>query len=158
LGIVVLANQNASPLIHLVPDVVADLVINLPMRDKNSMMIARRKKRESTQLKPARINVDSITTKPLFSPTKYAGRFENAGYGEVKVEVYKNALLLTYFDLNLLLIPKGGHRFSSHYWEKGEISPNGVGDVIFGFDNNGVLRSFQIPFEPTVHDIVFRKK
>jgi len=105
LGIVVLANQNSSPLIHLVPDMIADLVFKLPGRDKNSMMIARRKKRESTQLKPARIYVDSISTKPLFSINKYTGRFENAGYGEIKIEDFSKALLLKYFDLNLLLIP-----------------------------------------------------
>jgi len=57
------------------------------------------------------------------------------------------------------LIPKGGHRFSSHYWWEDEegASPDGVGDVLFKF-NYGALQSFQIPFEPRVKDIVFQKK
>ncbi len=156
LGIVVLTNQNVSPLINLVPDFVADLVFHLPIRDKNSALIARRKKNESDTQKI--INVDTISTRPLFSKGKYTGRFENAGYGEIKIGEYKKALLLTYYNLKLLLIPKGGHRFSSHYWWEEGISPDGVGDVVFKFDNNGVLQSFQIPLEPTVKNIVFRRQ
>ena len=95
----------------------------------------------------------------LFSIEKYTGRFINAGYGEIKIGEYKKTLLLTYYNLKLLLIPKGGHRFSSHYWWEDEegASPDGVGDVLFKF-NYGALQSFQIPFEPRVKDIVFQKK
>lgn len=157
LGIVVLTNQNNSALIRLVPDFVADLVFDLPVRDKNSALVERRKKYQGNTPKRLFVNVDTINTKPLFSIEKYTGRFENAGYGKVKIETYKKALVLTYYNLKLLLIPKGGHRFSSHYWWEEGIFPNGVGDVSFKF-NNGVLQSFQIPFEPTVKDIVFRKR
>ena len=157
LGIVVLTNQNNSPLIRLVPDFVADLVFDLTVRDKNSAFVERRKRYQPNTKKPTLVNVDTINTKPLFSIEKYTGQFENAGYGEVKIETYKKALLLTYYNLKLLLIPKGGHRFSSHYWWEEGIFPNGVGDVLFKF-NNGVVESFQIPFEPTVKDIVFRKQ
>ena len=152
-----LTNQNNSALIRLVPDFVADLVFDLPVRDKNSAFIERRKKYQGNTQKPRYVHVDTIKTKPLFSIEKYTGQFENAGYGELKIETYKKALLLTYYNLKLLLIPKGGHRFSSHYWWEEGIFPNGVGDVVFKF-NNGVLQSFQIPFEPTVKDIVFRKR
>ena len=157
LGIVVLTNQNNSPLISLVPGFVADLVFNLPVRDKNSAFIAARKKYEGNAPKPQLVNIDTISTRPLFSIEKYTGRFGNAGYGEIKIEQYKKALLLTYYNLKLLLIPKGGHRFSSHYWWEEGIFSNGVGDVLFKFDKNGALQSFQIPLEPTVKDIVFRK-
>jgi hypothetical protein len=78
--------------------------------------------------------------------------------GPLKVEVYKKGLLLSYYDLKLILIPKGGNRFSSHYKEEEVASPNGVGDVVFHFDKQGKLQSFQIPFEPTVKDIVFVKE
>jgi len=158
LGIVVITNQNNSPLIGLVPDFVADLAFNLPVRDKNSAIAARRKKYESDTPKPVLINVDTINTRPLFSTGKYCGRFANAGYGEIKIGEHKKALLLTYYNLKLLLIPKGGHRFSSHYWWEEGVFPNGVGDVVFKFDNKGTLQSFQIPFEPTVKDIVFRNQ
>jgi len=30
--------------------------------------------------------------------------------------------------------------------------------VVFHFDKRGSLQSFQIPFEPTVKDIVFKKE
>jgi CubicO group peptidase (beta-lactamase class C family) len=158
LGIVVLANQNGSALIQLVPDFVADLVFSLPVRDKNSLFIERRKRYDSSQKKLAWINVDTITSKPLFSLEKYSGKFQNPGYGPAKVEAYKKALLLTYYDLKLVLVPKDGHRFSSHYQVDDTVSPNGVGDVLFQFDKNGNLESFQIPFEPTVKDIVFKRE
>jgi len=157
LGIVVLTNQNGSALINLVPDFIADLIFNLPVRDKNSDFIERRKKYDLKKGKPAMINADTISSAPAFSIDKYAGRFQNAGYGEIKIEANKKSLVLTYYDLKLLLIPKGGHRFSSHYWEDEGVRPDGVGDVIFKFDSKGSVQSFQIPFEPTVKDIVFRK-
>jgi len=158
LGIVVLTNQNSSALIHLVPDFVADLAFNLPVRDKNSAFLERRKKYDSSQQKLAKINVDTISSKPLFSLGKYTGKFQNPGYGPLNIEVYKKALLLTYYDLKLVLVPKGGHCFSSHYQEEENASPDGVGDVVFHFDKRGSLQSFQIPFEPTVKDIVFKKE
>ncbi|HEV8506406.1 MAG TPA: serine hydrolase [Chitinophagaceae bacterium] len=158
LGIVVLANQNGSTLIQTVPDLVADLAFDLPVRDKNSVYIKMRKRYDSSQQKLPKINVDTITSKPLFSLEKYTGNFQNPGYGPLKIEVYKKALLLTYYDLELVLVPKEGHRFSSHYKEEDIASSNGVGDVVFHFDKQGKLKSFQIPFEPTVKDIVFKKE
>jgi hypothetical protein len=158
LGIVVLANQNGSTLIQTVPDLVADLAFDLPVRDKNSVYIKMRKRYDSSQQKLPKINVDTITSKPLFSLEKYTGNFQNPGYGPLKIEVYKKALLLTYYDLELVLVPKEGHRFSSHYKEEDIASSNGVGDMVFHFDKQGKLKSFQIPFEPTVKDIVFKKE
>ena len=159
LGIVVLTNQNGSPLIRLVPDFVADVVFNLVVRDRNSAMLDAKKKFDSTSGKPIFINVDTITTRAVFSLKKYVGHFVNAGYGEIEIADYKKALLLKYYDLKLVLIPKGKHVFSSHYlWEdEGGVSTDGVGDVKFKFDKEGILQSFQIPFEPTVRDIVFKK-
>jgi hypothetical protein len=145
-------------LIHLVPDFIADLAFNLPVRDKNSAFIERRRRYDSSQQKLPKINVDTITSKPQFSLGKYTGKFQNPGYGPLKIEVYKKALLLTYYDLKLALVPKKGHRFSSHYLEEDIASANGVGDVVFHFDKQGKLQSFQIPFEPTVKDIVFKKE
>ena len=157
LGIVILTNQNGSALISLVPDFIADLMFNLPVRDKNSDFVARRKKYDSIRTKGGMINPDTVTSKQAFPIEKYTGKFQNPGYGELKIDRYKNSLLLTYYTLKLLLIPKGGNRFSTHYWEDAGIRSDGVGDVVFKFDNNGKLQSFQIPFEPTVKDIVFRK-
>ena len=113
---------------------------------------------DSSQQRLVKINIDTITTKPLFSLEKYTGKFQNPGYGPLKIEVYKKTLLLTYYDLKLVLVPKEGHRFSSHYQEEEIASADGVGDVVFRFDKQGKLESFQIPFEPTVKDIVFKKE
>ena len=119
-----------------------------------------RKKFESNSKKPGLINVDTITARSLFSASRYTGRFMNAGYGELEIAAFKKALLLTYYSLKLVLIPKGGHRFSSHHWWEDEdgVSVDGVGDVLFNFNKSGALQSFQIPFEPSVKDIIFRKK
>jgi CubicO group peptidase (beta-lactamase class C family) len=157
-GIVVLANQNGSPLINLVPDFVADIMFGLPGRDKNSALYQMRKRYDSARGKQAFINLDTISVKAGFAIEKYTGHFENRGYGEVAIELYKNALLLTYYNLKLVLIPKGAHRFSSHYLEDEGLKQDGVGDVMFNFDKDRGLLSFQIPFEPRVKDIVFNKR
>jgi len=122
-------------------------------------MLDAKKKFDSTRGKPLFINADTITTRALFSLNKYVGHFDNAGYGHIELVFYKKALLMKYYDLKLVLIPKGGHVFSSHYLreDEGGVSGEGVGDVTFKFDKKGILQSFQIPFEPTVRDIVFKK-
>lgn len=156
LGIVVLANQNNSMLIRLIPDFIADLAFQLPVRDKNSFLLERRKKFAT---EPQRlVNIDTVSIQPQFSLDKYTGSFYNPGYGDLKIETFKKTLKLTYYSLELILIPKGGHRFFSHYnWEEG-VAPDGVGEVLFHFDNKGMLQSLQVPFEPAVKDIVFQKK
>lgn len=157
-GIVVLANQNGSPLINLVPDFVADMLFGLPPRDKNAALIQMRKRYDSIRGKAAFINLDTVSTRSAFSIEKYTGHFQNPGYGDLTVEPYKKMLLLTYYNLKLVLIPKGGNSFSSHYLEDEGVEKGGVGDVIFKFDMSGKLQSFQIPFEPMVKDIVFYKQ
>lgn len=158
LGIIVLANQNNSMLIQFVPDFVADLLFDLPIRDKSSAYMQMRNRYDSQHKKPGLINIDTISSKPFFSKEKYTGHFENPGYGEITIKEYKKALLLTYYDLKLVLIPRGGNSFSSHYLEDEGVEQDGVGNVAFKFDKNGSLQSFQIPFEPTVKDIIFHKR
>jgi hypothetical protein len=120
------------------------------------VILERRKKFEAGGLKL--VNLDTIRMQPQFSLDKYTGLFNNPGYGDLKVESFKKVLKLTYYSLEQILIPRGGHRFSSHYnWDEG-VTLNGVGDVLFHFDKDGKLHSFQIPFEPAVKDIVFRKQ
>jgi CubicO group peptidase (beta-lactamase class C family) len=159
LGIVVLANQNGSALIQLIPDFIADLYFDLGVHDKNSAWLMMRKEFEASQKQPATINPDTITKRPLFPFTKYCGEFFNPGYGPVKITPYRNGLLLSYFDLKLVLIPKRtGHIFSSHHLEDSSVSTRGEGDVIFKTDKNGGVQSFSIPFEPEVKDIIFTRK
>lgn len=158
LGIVVLTNQNGSALINLVPSFIADLFLNLPVRDKHSALISKQNENKLKQT-PKSIDIDTLQVKPLFSLSKYTGRFQNPGYGPLKIETFKKGLLLTYYDLELVLLPKGkGHHFSSHYLDENKISLNGVGDVIFNFDKEGNIYSFRIPFEPAVKDIIFLKQ
>jgi CubicO group peptidase (beta-lactamase class C family) len=158
LGIVVLTNQNNSPLIRLLPDVIADLFFHYDLRDKNSALLTKQQA-YAKQKVPDVINIDTVEIQKSFTPAVYCGHFYNPGYGPVRIEPYKKVLLLTYYDLKLALIPKGkGHCFSSHYVEDKEVYTDGVGDVVFDFDKGGHLLSFSIPFEPAVRDIVFRKK
>lgn len=160
LGIVVLANQNGSPLIRLVPDFIADVFFNLDVHDKNTALLNRRKGFEAMRKNPPAINPDTITKKPLFPLTKYSGEFQNPAYGSLTIAPFHKGLLLTYFDLKLVLIPKGsGHGFTSYHLEDSTIFATwGEGDVLFKADKNGVVQSFSIPFEPEVKAIIFTRK
>jgi len=158
-GIVVLTNQNNSPLIRLVPNFIADVCFNLIIRDRNSTLLNKRKENTSKEKKPGTITPDSVTKKLPFTLIKYCGDFYNPGYGPIKVTPYSNKLLLTYYDLKLVLFPKGaGHSFSSHFLEDNIISENGTGEIKFKFDKNGNVSSFTVPFEPSVKDIIFTRK
>ena len=157
-GIVLLTNQNGSPFLHLVPDFITDMFFHLPVRDKNSGLLARRKQYENRMKKPLPVDADTISTKPSFAIAKYCDRFYNDGYGPLETEPYKKAILLTYYQLKLVLLPLGGNRFSSRYYDDGVISADGVGNIDFNFDKQGKLQSVNIPFEPSVKDIVFRRQ
>ena len=160
LGVVVLANQNGSPLIRLIPNFIADILFNLDVHDKNTDWLARRKKFEPILKNPAAIDLDTVTQKPQLSFSSYCGEFFNPGYGTVKITRYHNQLLLTYENLKLVLISKGGgHAFSSHHMEDKLIyQKRGEGDAIFKTSKNGDIESFSIPFEPEVDAIVFSIK
>jgi hypothetical protein len=159
LGIVVLTNQNGSPLIRLIPNFIADLLFDLGVHDKNSAMVIRRKQFEARRKQSPTINADTITKKPLFPFANYCGEYSNSGYGSATITPYHNGLLLSYYDLQLVLFPKGsGHSFSSHHTEDGSIYPWGEGDVLFNPDKNGSVQSFSIPFEPEVKNIIFTRK
>ena len=159
LGIVVLTNQNGSPLIRLIPNFIADLLFDLGVHDKNSAMVMRRKQFEERRRQASTINADTITRKPLFPFAKYCGEYSNPGYGSVTIAPYHNGLLLSYYDLKLVLFPKGsGHNFSSHHTEDNSIYPWGEGDVLFNPDKKDGIQSFSIPFEPEVKDILFIRK
>lgn len=156
-GLVVLTNQNNSPLLHLVSGFIADLLLDLPIRDKNSAMLVRRDSLKSKLPEASFINLDTVSTQPLLPLINYSGSFLHPGYGSVRIDPYKKALLLKYFDLELMLLPSGANRFSSHYFEENKISTFGVGDVLFNLDEGGNIQSFNIPLEPAVKDIQFNR-
>ena len=160
LGIVVLANQNSSLLARLIPNFIADIIFNLEVHDKNADWLARRKKYEAILKNPPAIDLDTVKQKPQLSFASYCGEFYNPGYGTVKISSYRNGLLLTYENLDLVLISKGsGHAFSSHHIEDSLIyKQRGEGDAIFKTNKNGDVEAFSIPFEPEVDAIVFSIK
>jgi CubicO group peptidase (beta-lactamase class C family) len=155
-GIVVLANQNMSPLIRLLPDFISDMIFGFSPRDKHTSLLAIMKKRKAGQ--DVMINRDTIKIQPGFPIEKYAGNFYNHGYGPLKIQADKKILKLTYYNLKLALVPKQGHRFASHYWEDEGIFSKGIGDIEFRFDDNGNFISLEIPFETAVKNIVFLKQ
>lgn len=159
LGVVVLVNQNGSALIRLIPNFIADIFFDMEVHDKNAELLARRKKFEDMRKNPPVIKLDTVTRKPPLALASYYGEFYNPGYGTAKITAYRNALLLTYENLELILIPKGtGHSFSSHHTEDSLVSQRGEGEAIFKINKNGQVESFSIPFEPEVDPIIFSLK
>ena len=159
LGIVVLVNQNGSPLIRLIPNFISDIVFNMEVHDKSAELLARRKKFDAMRKNPPVIKLDTVSRKPSLMLAGYYGEFYNPGYGTAKITSYKNSLLLTYENLELVLIPKGtGHNFSSHHTEDSLVFQWGEGDAIFKTGKNGEVESFSIPFEPEVDPIIFSLK
>ena len=159
LGIVVLVNQNGSPLIRVIPNFIADIVFNMEVHDKSAELLARRKKFEAMRKSQQPMKLDTVTKKSPLSLASYYGEFYNNGYGTAKITAYKNGLLLTYENLELVLIPRGtGHSFSSHHTEDSLVFPWGEGDAVFRTNKNGEVESFTIPFEPEVDPIVFSLK
>ncbi len=96
IGIVVLANQNGSPLPGMIRNYIADRMLKLPHRDWHGQAkTAREKAKTATAQQP---QPDSLMRKtgtlPSHALADYAGMFQHPGYGVLRIEHRGDSLFL----------------------------------------------------------------
>ncbi len=81
---------------------------------------------------------------------KYAGDYENPGYGRISIAVTDDALHMLFNNFDFTLTPTEKNEFSFVYATYGQAFK-----ARFDFNGCDVARMISIPFEATVKDIVF---
>lgn len=160
IGIFVVSNQGGPT--TAIRNFIADRMLKLSYRDWSSSQLAQVKKaNESVKTLP---NGDSLGRKPNTKPShaigEYAGRYENKGYGVVKLFMERDTLWIDYNE--------GGKRTTSylqHYHfdvfslrstEETEV-PKNTQKLKFNLADNGDIASAESQLEQGVKTIVFEK-
>jgi CubicO group peptidase (beta-lactamase class C family) len=159
IGIVVLVNQNGSPLPYLIRNIIADKMLGLKYRNWSKLQkdaIAKNK-----TMNKDKQNVDSLNqkknTKPSHPLSDYAGAFENPGYGTIQIRLNKDTLWADYNNSQGKIFLKHYHYdvFNIESTANNEDQPKSK--LRFNTDNKGEISSLEIPFEPSVKDIEFTR-
>jgi CubicO group peptidase (beta-lactamase class C family) len=157
LGMVVLTNQNATPLPNLMAQVIADRLLKLQAIDwigQGAAQLAAAEKmvQESEKKKNATRVPD---TQPSHKLADYTGEYEHAGYGVLRVALRDGKLEACFNDRVTSLA----------HWHYDTFNGDGGKEQIFHdmkytFQNdvNGFIASVSVPFEMEVKEIVFKKK
>jgi CubicO group peptidase (beta-lactamase class C family) len=162
LGIVVLTNQNQSPVPDLVRNSVADQLLNLTTVDWNGKAKAQTKAAMAMVKQQQALNKvkQVLNTSPSHPLKDYVGRFENPAYGILDVKLINNVLYATVGENKLML----------KHWHYDVFEPKLVGKnnevdtssiaLLFNFasDQAGKINSLSLPFNSEGKPVVFQLK
>jgi CubicO group peptidase (beta-lactamase class C family) len=151
MGIVVLTNST-SPASEILSYSLYDRLLGLPPVDWNGRLLTALRQAGATG-SPS-IAAPTQPTRPL---TDYAGTYQHPGYGTIKIAVEDGELLLEWDRFRTSLTPRSYDVFQSGAAAKrwginlATFTATFVGNV------EGVIDRLDIPFEPAVAPIVFRR-
>lgn len=138
LGIVVLTNQNGSPLPGLIRNIISDRVLGLSFYDWNGD-----RKKAVAKAKADQKSVTAIrktNTKPSHPLSDYAGIFTHPGYGTMDIQFKGDSLFMptvahrywlrhVHYDIFEPFETKGGIDTTDHGPIKIQFTMNGAGDI-----------------------------
>lgn len=160
IGVVILCNRNLCALPHLLSYALYDCLLGLPKIDWLEEGV-----KEQKEGIPAELTFDQLENKlrkkethPSHAFHDYEGEYIHPGYGTVTIAYAGGALQATYNRITYLL----------DHWhydvfvvtdESEDLIVTSKG-TLFTFHNNlnGDIDELRIPFEPSIPDIVFKKK
>lgn len=156
IGLVILTNQNGSPLPAAVAYNVWDRLLGFDQIDWTARVKQQRAltKASEQDAKQKGYTIQRTGTHPSHELTEYAGEYEHPGYGIVKIEYVNPGLKIDYHGL-------GGALTHFHYdvfeVAKHDGNPFSEEKVTFHTNLAGEIDSLGIPFESTLKDIAFAK-
>jgi CubicO group peptidase (beta-lactamase class C family) len=154
IGLVILSNQNGSPLPAVVAYNVWDRLLGLDQVDWTARVKQQRAMTKASEqdAKQKGYTTQHTGTRPSHELSEYAGEYEHPGYGIVKIEQAGGALKLGYHGL-------GGVLTHFHYdvfeVPKDDANPFSQEKVQFHTNLAGDIDSLGIPFESTLKNIEF---
>ena len=156
-GLVALANKNASALPELLIRHATDLILGLEPRDwigeaaerkaKGEEVEKEAEKKKQTRRRPG--------TQPAHKLEEYAGEYNNPGYGDLKVFLREGQLTFTY---NAITTPLEHWHYETFNGKRADDPTFEDMKLTFRTDVNGLVAALETPFEPTLEAIVFNKK
>ncbi len=156
IGLVILTNQNGSPLPAVVAYNVWDRLLGFDQIDWTAQVKQQRAMTKASEqdAKQKGYTIRVTGTHPSHELTEYAGEYEHPGYGIVKIEYANPGLKIDYHGL-------GGALTHFHYdvfeVAKNDGNPFSEQKVTFHTNLAGEIDSLAIPFESTLKDIAFAK-
>ncbi|MDE0560484.1 serine hydrolase [Algoriphagus sp. NF] len=160
LGIMILTNQNGSPLPNVVRNMIADRMLNLEPADWLGETVKRLEEAKEAQAK-AKAAADSTAkvslTKPSHILMDYTGTYEHPGYGKMEIDLKNDTLFVQTGLLGGFLEHKDYDTFNMYLIYQGE--PNKDNAFPFQFVSNmtGDISGLKAPFEPALDPIEFKR-
>ncbi|WP_047547808.1 serine hydrolase [Psychroserpens sp. Hel_I_66] len=160
IGIVVLANQNGSPVPSLVRNTISDRLLGVEQSDwvgRYEKNLEKGKKAQEEVEKDSEIS-NVKNTKPSHINVDYTGIYSNKGYGNFEI-IAENDSLFSILNGDKLYL----HHFHYDVFELIDMTENKVDTtqygksikMVFTTGESGDISEAKIKIEPTVDDIVF---
>ncbi|MCA6075328.1 serine hydrolase [Fulvivirga sedimenti] len=160
LGIVVLTNQNGSPIPGIVRNLVADRMLGLNKINWSDRL----KKQRDEQIAAQQETVKSTSSNrkentQLSHPiTDYTGSFENPAAGKIRVTFRNDSLFANSNDASLWLEHYHYDVFEPHFINKyGVDTTSSLLRVVYQTDASGDISGFTLNIEPTLDPILFKR-
>jgi len=157
MGIVILANKESADLPEILSQHIADRIFKLAPINWNKEGLERRQKGKEAEEKSGNTKklVRKKGTKPAHRLEEYAGDYEHPGYGLLCVRKVKSRLEFTFNDITT---PLEHWHYEVFNALKGEDDAFENMKLQFRTDLKGNVACVEVPFEPSVSNIVFTKK
>lgn len=162
IGIVVLSNQNGSPVPGIVRNIISDRLLKVEKTDWNKVQKEKadeaKKQAAANQAQSSSIQKKGTKTSHLLA--EFTGDYSHPGYGKIDVQFEKDSLFantpyqkvwLKHFHYNI---------FSLVGMENGKVDTTMISPMQFNFriNNMGEIASLSFKAEPTVEAIEFKRR
>lgn len=156
LGIVVLANQNASVVPGLVRNTIADRMLEVERTDWSKRYLDRKlkAKEEEAEAKAETASSSTANTRPSHSLIEYAGSYSNPGYGKFHIALREDSMFADFPIKTFYLRHVHYDIFEPFEVTKTGIDTTDAGPLRFNFSTNnaGDVSSVAIKLEQALDD------
>lgn len=159
LGIVVLSNQNNSPVPNVVRNTITDQLLNLKSIDWSGLAKSATEKANLAAKQLEKINAPKpiLNTKPSHPLKDYVGLFENQAYGILKITLEKNGLHAFAGENKMFLNHLYYDVFDPQSIDKDGKIDTAKGKIFINFLSNqeGKIQSLTMPLDGSEKPVVF---
>lgn len=162
IGIIVLSNQNGSPIPGMVRNIVSDRMLRVTATDWNQEFLDRRAKNRKAEedSKANRSSNQKTGTKPSHLLAEYIGSYNHPGYGTFELELINDSLFAQLPLKKLWLKHYHYDIFEVYEVEKTGINDKEPSDLHFSFSTgvDGEIAGLSAKIEPAIDPIIFKRK
>jgi hypothetical protein len=161
IGIIVLVNQNGSPLPSIIRNTIADKMLKLPYRNWDNItktQIAKNKQAAASRKSSDSLN-RKLGTRPSHAISDYEGVYNNEGYGSITVTRAGDSINAVFNKINLRLRHYHYDIFNALVLDDNNEVEEGQEPLKMRFETNnkGEIETISAALESSVSDIKFKK-